>query len=37
MELRDANGETRASLGVDKDGPRLRLFDENGKTIKSLP
>lgn len=29
LSLSDENGKTRASLDVDKDGPKLYLFDEN--------
>jgi len=29
--LEDADGKVRAKLAVEKDGPRLDLYDENGK------
>jgi hypothetical protein len=35
--LKDGAGKVRAELVVDKDGPVLRLSDENGKTIWSAP
>jgi hypothetical protein len=35
--LEDENGKVLAALVVDKDGPGLRLWDENGKTIWSAP
>ena len=35
--LEDETGKTRATLDVSKDGPRLALYDENGKRIFSQP
>jgi len=34
--LEEENGKTRATLKVDKDGPKLALFDENGMSSASL-
>ena len=35
--VEDANGKTRATLSVDKDGPVLSLLDEKGKVRAGLP
>jgi hypothetical protein len=35
--LEDAGGNMRAMLGVDKNGPKLSLFDDKGKTIWQAP
>ena len=35
--LEDKNGNKRAGLSVDKDGPDLQLFDKNSRPIWRAP
>jgi hypothetical protein len=35
--LLDENGKPRTALSVDKDGPKLGLFEKNGKPIWEVP
>ncbi|MGH7820313.1 MAG: hypothetical protein ACREQ9_11100 [Candidatus Binatia bacterium] len=36
LEIEDANGKVRASLGIEEEGVRLRLYDPNGLRRASL-
>ena len=33
----DENGKTRVALSATEDGPKLKLFDDNGKVIWHAP